>query len=57
MSAPPSGKFNDHYAILGIDPSADADIIERAYAKMTGKYGPDNIDFRRIRNCGKSSTP
>jgi hypothetical protein len=46
MSAPPSGKFNDHYAILGIDPSADTNLIERAYAKMVEKYGADNIDFR-----------
>jgi curved DNA-binding protein len=46
MSVSPAGKFNDHYAILGIDSSADTDIIERAYAKMVGKYGPANIDFR-----------
>ena len=54
MSAPPAGKnsvaaagkFNDHYAILGVDASAEAEIIERAYARMTEKYGPDNIDTR-----------
>jgi curved DNA-binding protein len=54
MSAPPAGKnsvinagkFNDHYAILGVDASAETDMIERAYARMVEKYGPDNIDTR-----------
>jgi hypothetical protein len=45
-SSPPASKFNDHYAILGINSSADADVIERAYTKAVEKYGPDNIDFR-----------
>ncbi len=39
-------KFNDHYAILGVDAAADDDIIQRAYARMLEKFGPDNIDTR-----------
>jgi curved DNA-binding protein CbpA len=39
-------KFNDHYAILGVDATADDEVIERAYARMLEKYGPENIDTR-----------
>ncbi len=46
MSAPLAGKFNDHYAILGVDPSAEKSVIERAYARMVEKYGAENIDTR-----------
>jgi curved DNA-binding protein CbpA len=46
MSAPPAGKYNDHYAILGVDSSADQEMLERAYARLLEKYGPDNIDTR-----------
>jgi hypothetical protein len=41
MSAPPAGKFQDHYAILGIDPKSDLETIQRAYAKLVQKY-PNN---------------
>jgi len=46
MSAPLAGKFQDHYAVLAVDPSADAETIRRAYAKLQEKYGPENIDTR-----------
>lgn len=46
MPVPLQGKYNDHYAILGVDSSADRDMIERAYARLLEKYGPDNIDTR-----------
>jgi len=41
MSAPLAGKFQDHYAILGVDPGADNETIQIAYAKMIEKYGPE----------------
>jgi hypothetical protein len=46
FSIPSTPKFNDHYAILGVDASADTGHIDRAYAKMLEKYGPENIDTR-----------
>jgi curved DNA-binding protein CbpA len=44
MSAPVSGKFQDHYFILGIDPKADSETIQGAYAKLSQKYHPNNRD-------------
>jgi curved DNA-binding protein CbpA len=38
MSAPLAGKFQDHYAILGIDPKSDPETIQRAYAELAPKY-------------------
>lgn len=38
MSAPLASKFQDHYAILGIDPKSDLETIQRAYAKLAQKY-------------------
>jgi curved DNA-binding protein CbpA len=46
MSAPLAGKFQDHYVALAVDPGADSDTIQLAYAKLVEKYGPDNIDTR-----------
>src|ERR1043165_6482104 len=40
MSAPLAGKFQDHYAILGIDPKSNNDVIQKAYAAMVAKYKP-----------------
>jgi curved DNA-binding protein CbpA len=42
MSASTVGKFQDHYVILGIEPKADSDTIQRAYAKLAQKYYPNN---------------
>ncbi len=42
MSAPLAGKFQDHYAVLGIEPKSDSDTIQRAYAKLAQKYHPRN---------------
>ncbi len=42
MSAPLAGKFQDHYAVLGIDPKSDSETIQRAYAKLAQKYYPNN---------------
>jgi curved DNA-binding protein CbpA len=42
MSAPLAGKFQDHYAILGIEPNFDSETIQRAYANLAQKYHPKN---------------
>lgn len=42
MSAPLAGKFQDHYAVLGIEPKSDPDTIQQAYAKLAQKYYPNN---------------
>jgi len=42
MSAPLAGKFQDHYAVLDIDPKADSDEIQAAYAKLAQRYHPNN---------------
>jgi hypothetical protein len=42
MSAPLAGKFQDHYAILGIDSKSDSDTIHQAYSKLAQKYHPNN---------------
>ena len=42
MSSPLAGKFQDHYAVLGIDPKADSETIQRAYTKLAQKYYPNN---------------
>lgn len=35
-----AGKFQDHYSILGVDPRADQEVIQAAYAKLAQKYHP-----------------
>jgi curved DNA-binding protein CbpA len=42
MSAPLAGKFQDHYAVLGIEPKSDLETIQRSYAKLAQKYIPTN---------------
>jgi curved DNA-binding protein CbpA len=42
MSAPLAGKFQDHYAILGIESKSDSETIQRAYAKLAQKYHANN---------------
>lgn len=42
MSAPLAGKFQDHYAILGLDPKSDSETIQRVYGKLAQKYHPNN---------------
>ncbi len=44
MSASVSGTFQDHYIVLGIDPTADSETIQAAYAKLAQKYHPSNAD-------------
>ena len=42
MSAPVSGKFQDHYTILGLQPGADTETIRAAYASLAEKFSPNN---------------
>lgn len=42
MSAPLAGKFQDHYAVLGIDPKSNSEAIQQAYSKLAQKYHPNN---------------
>ena len=42
MSAPLAGKFQDHYAVLGIEPKSGSEAIQHAYAKLAQKYIPTN---------------
>src|SRR5579871_4853289 len=42
MSAPLAGKFQDHYAVLGVDPKSDLSAIQAAYTKLAQKYHPNN---------------
>ena len=44
MSAPLAGKFQDHYALLGLDPKSDSAAIQAAYTKAAEKYHPGNPD-------------
>jgi curved DNA-binding protein CbpA len=44
MSATSAGKFQDHYALLGIEPKADSDTIQLAYTRLAQKYNPGNSD-------------
>jgi curved DNA-binding protein CbpA len=46
MSPSPAGKFQDHYTILGVDAGVETEVIQRAYARLLEKYGPENIDTR-----------
>lgn len=41
MSAPVAGKFQDHYIVLGVEPDADTDAIQAAYARLGDKYAGD----------------
>jgi curved DNA-binding protein CbpA len=42
MSSPLAGKFQDHYEVLGIDPRADSETLQRAYAERAKKFHPEN---------------
>ena len=42
MSTPLAGKFQDYYEVLGIDPRADSETLQTAYAELAHKYHPNN---------------
>ena len=41
MSSSISGKFQDHYIALGLEPKADSETIQAAYTKLARMYHPD----------------
>ncbi len=43
MSAPLAGKFTDHYEVLGVDPKADMETIQSAYARLAQEFHPNNL--------------
>jgi hypothetical protein len=42
MSSGGGGKFQDHYALFGIEPNADSDTIQAVYSRLAQKYHPSN---------------
>lgn len=42
----PAAKYQNHYAVLGVEPSADSDTIWRAYQKLEAHYSPRNGETR-----------
>jgi len=44
MSSGAAGKFQDHYALLGIETNADSETIQAAYSKLAQKYHPNNAE-------------
>jgi curved DNA-binding protein CbpA len=40
MSAPLANKFQDHYAVLDIDPKSDLETIQKVYSKLSKEYHP-----------------
>ena len=44
MSSAVVGKFQDHYEVLGIDPKADSETVQRAYTKLAQRYHFSNAD-------------
>ena len=42
MSVPPAGKYQDHYEVLGVDPKAAVETIQRAYTELAKKFHPGN---------------
>lgn len=44
MSSAVAGKFQDHYEVLGVDPKANSETIQKAYARLAQKYHPSNPD-------------
>lgn len=42
MSAPLTGKFQDHYQVLGVDSKADLAAIERAFHQLSARFDPSN---------------
>ena len=44
MSSSASGKFQDYYIVLGLEPSADSDTIQAAYTQLARKYHPSNSE-------------
>jgi hypothetical protein len=49
MSSSAATKFQDHYAVLGIEPKADAEIIQRAFHELKAKtVDPEKLEAVHI---------
>ena len=44
MSAAVAGTFQDHYAVLGLDPAASSVAVAQAYGVLVEKFHPHNPD-------------
>jgi curved DNA-binding protein CbpA len=42
MSAPLAGKFQDHYLVLGVEPTAEPEAIQLAYTRLAQQYHAGN---------------
>jgi hypothetical protein len=42
MSAPVGGNYQDHYLVLGVEPNATSEAIQKAYAALAAKHHPGN---------------
>mgnify|MGYP001344366981 CR=1 FL=1 len=40
---PPRSDVDDAYRVLGIEPEASEDEVDRAYRQLMGKYHPDRV--------------
>jgi hypothetical protein len=49
MSSSAATKFQDHYAVLGIEPKADGEVIQRAFHELKAKIvDPDKLEAVHI---------
>src|SRR5271155_603057 len=49
MSSSAATKFQDHYAVLGIEPKADAEIIQRAFKELKANtVDPEKLEAVHI---------
>ena len=44
MSSGAAGKFQDHYALLGIETNADSETIQAVYSRLAQKYHPNTAE-------------
>src|SRR6266404_9468846 len=41
MSAPLAGKFQDHYEVLGVEPTVELEAIQLAYTRLAQEFHPN----------------
>jgi hypothetical protein len=51
MSGAAAGKFQDHYSVLGVAPSADLETIRAAYDKLIEKFGADDSKVEALKQA------